>query len=421
MSGIEKKIAKLLKIAQEKYLMSNESEFQKNTDYVKFKSIKLKSAYSLEINRLIHGLRLFEFQEECTYWCKQLLKITDMCKKEDRNKIFTTIVSIYVVEEKHELVLKYCKEALENVKGTSLPKHFLEYQMGRTLMRLKKYREALQYFNNENLTYFINSWDDPQNLNLVSILCGYRIYIVCYMKNNRQFDILETMATITICKLNSEDPTDVKNECLKILTEWPDTTSKNVQDKHFCVSYITEICYMKCQLFKSLGDMVKFHKWASFLLTLYHDVHMDMHKYSEIPQTQNYLEKSLSIVINAIVTLVSTFCEPKQRKDHFNWLYYEMVLNSWDKNLVYYMGLAMVIEDNFIDLDDVIPFLQFFIKKCSSDEATNSMAAYCAKKSGNEDPNEANSEAILYLQATKDSMATFKNSLLINAHFKKVC
>ena len=81
----------------------------------------------------------------------------------------------------------------------------------------------------------------------------------------------------------------------------------------------------------------------------------------------------------------------------------------------------MVIEDNFIDLDDVIPFLQFFIKKFSSDEATNSMAAYCAKKSGNEDPNEANSEAILYLHATKDSMATFKNSLLINAHFKKIC
>ena len=46
------------------------------------------------------------------------------------------------------------------------------------------------------------------------------------------------------------------------------------------------------------------------------------------------------------------------------------------------------------------------------------MAEHCAKKSGNKDPNEANSEAILYLQATKDSMATFKNSLLINAHFK---
>ena len=77
-----------------------------------------------------------------------------MCKKEDRNKIFTIIVSIYVTEEKHELVLKYCKEALENIKRTNLPKHFLEYQMGRTLMRLRKYREALQYFNNENLTYF---------------------------------------------------------------------------------------------------------------------------------------------------------------------------------------------------------------------------------------------------------------------------
>ena len=108
-----------------------------------------------------------------------------MCKKEDRDKIFTIIVSICVIEEKHELVLKYCKEALENVKGTNLPKHFLEYQMGRTLMRLKKYREALQYFNNENLTYFINSWDDPQNLNLVSNLCGYRDYIFATPNNFR--------------------------------------------------------------------------------------------------------------------------------------------------------------------------------------------------------------------------------------------
>ena len=245
MSSIEKKITKLLKIAQNS---SNEVAFQNDGDYLEFKSLKLKSLHSLEINRLICGLNILHFEEESIHWLKRLLKVTNLRKREDRYEIFNGIIRIYMIKEEHELVIKYCKEALENVKGTSLPRHILDFHMGNTLICLKKYREALPYFNSENLTYFTNLQINEHPLG--NALCFYRDYIQCHMRNNRHFDVLETMGTITICKLNSEDPNDVKNECENILLN----ENENIEHgKYYFVPLIAEICLMKCQLLKALG------------------------------------------------------------------------------------------------------------------------------------------------------------------------
>ena len=70
-------------------------------------------------------------------------------------------------------------------------------------------------------------------------------------------------------------------------------------------------------------------------------------------------------------------------------------------------------EKYFIDLDDVLPFLHFFIKRYSSNEATPSNAE------GPIDLNMVDLIAGLYVRTKKDSIVTFKNSLLINAHFKE--
>ena len=272
MSFIEETITKLLQIAQNS---RNESAFQKDTDYMKFKSIKLKSGYSLEINRLIHELSNLEFQEERVYWNKRLLKITDKCNKEDRHDIYGRIIVIYDKLEKYELVVRYCKEALDNVKGTNLRKQYLEYLMGRALYRLKKYREAISYFNSENLTYFTNPQVNNHSLKIALIF--YTHYIECHMKNNRHADLLETMGTINICKLNSEDPNDVKNEVLKILKERPNATHEDaIWVKYICVSYVAKICFMKCQLFKGLCDIVQCRKWANFLPTIYHELNTEI-------------------------------------------------------------------------------------------------------------------------------------------------
>ena len=174
---------------------------------------------------------------------------------------------------------------------------------------------------------------------------------------------------------------------------------------------------MKCQLFKELGVMVQCRKWANFLPTINHELHMEMRTISGMPK--NYLDESLISVIKAILTLVQTVCEPKERKDHFKWLFYEMVLNSWEKSPVYYIRRAM--EKYFIDLDDVLPFLQFFIKECSSDEAATLLTENCALKNTTEDPDvllENIFVAMVTIDMKKKSMESFKNSILINAHFK---
>ena len=221
MSGTEKRIEKLLKIAQN----GNELAFQKDVDYMKFKYIKVKSAYSptsLEINCLIHDFKKLHFQEECLYWYKRLLKITDMCNKEERHEIFSGILNIYITKKKFESILKYCKEALENVKGTNLLHQILEFNMGYALLSLKMYQDALPYFNNENLTYFTNRGEHS----LGNSLCFYKDYIDCHMKNNKYSELFETIGKVALCKLNSEEPNDVKNVCTIILTEWPSATIK---------------------------------------------------------------------------------------------------------------------------------------------------------------------------------------------------
>ena len=242
-------------------------------------------------------------------------------------------------------------------------------------------------------------------------------YIECHMRNKQYSYVFEIVNQVDLCKLNSEDP----NECIEIVKEWPLGTININHGKHCCFSLIAEICLMKCQLFKELGYMVSCRKCADFLTTIYQELHKEMQKSkSMIPQTQyDYhllSDYDLFSIINGTLTLLQTVCEPHERKRLFKWLFCLIIFDSHKRCPVYYIRRTM--KDYFIDLDDVLPFLQFCIKECSSDETLNLMAAHCAKKSGNKDPNEANSEAILYLQATKDSMATFKNSLLINTHFK---
>ena len=172
---------------------------------------------------------------------------------------------------------------------------------------------------------------------------------------------------------------------------------------------------MKCQLFKELGYMVSCRKYADFLTTIYQELHMEMQKKkSMIPQSQ--YDYDLFSIINGILTLVQTVCDPHKRKRHFKWLFYLLIFDSLKKCPVHYIKHAVY--GYYIDTDDVLPFLQFSIEECSSDETINSMAEFCGKESGKKDPKKSTSEAILYLQATKDSMATHKNSLLINAHFK---
>ena len=68
-------------------------------------------------------------------------------------------------------------------------------------------------------------------------------------------------------------------------------------------------------------------------------------------------------------------------------------------------------EKYFIDLDDVLPFLQFFIERYSLNEAAE-------KSEGATDLNHVDLIARLYVRTKKESIVSFKNSLLINAHFK---
>ena len=116
MSSIGKRLEKILEIAK----CTNESDFQKNDNYLKLKSMKLKSSHSQDILNFVDELRKLNFIDECIYWNKKTLKIVDMCDKSYRQDMYGNLVDLFAIKKNYEMVLKYGNEALKDLKGTDL-------------------------------------------------------------------------------------------------------------------------------------------------------------------------------------------------------------------------------------------------------------------------------------------------------------
>ena len=149
MSGLRKKLGKMIEIAQD---CANEAAFQNDTQYKTLKSkIKIKSAHSNDIKDLIKFLKVKKFYKEGIHWCEELLKITDMCNKVGRSTIFKQFIEIYIATKNNEMVVEYGKKTIQLIQGTNMSKYYTLYQIGNALIQLKRFKEAMVYLNKENL------------------------------------------------------------------------------------------------------------------------------------------------------------------------------------------------------------------------------------------------------------------------------
>ena len=185
------------------------------------------------------------------------------------------------------------------------------------------------------------------------------------------------------------------------------------------LSLISQICILKCLAYRGLSDLTNCRLWAQVLPQHFTHFQAELYKYGENFEKEMFqplLKNNLTMAIHANLALVQTVCEPKQRNlDCFRWLYIELMheLVANGPSPAYYIGCA--IKEHSIDIEDVLPFLQFFTKYCTSTPAIEHYYTLKLKFGPN---NPRMSVVLMELQQAKDGIIKLKNSLLINAHFE---
>ena len=222
---------------------------------------------------------------------------------------------------------------------------------------------------------------------------------------------------LNIFKLDSMNPDEVKHVCTQLLVQKP--SSKQDYNNYGILFLIRDICLMKCEILKGLGDMINCRLWADFMANMYHDIHLDLHK-QKVEKFQNFIQDSLIKAIAAFLNVLQTVCEPKMRQKYFKWLFFELNSDLLEKSRGYYIRYAM--EKYSIGIDDLLPFLTFFISYCETEEAIGNIYRMKCKDANleNSDQGEEVFVTVMELQLIKNYMINFKNSLLINNHFKKL-
>ena len=129
----------------------------------------------------------------------------------------------------------------------------------------------------------------------------------------------------------------------------------------------------------------------------------------------NILQPILSRVISTFLSVIQPVCDTSERQNYFKILFFEVLFAI--KGGPCQIGIAM--EYNSIDIEDVLPFLQFSIKYCSSEEA---LVILNEKGQSLSDPADENCTKMVpanfLLEKYKQDMLKLKYSIFINSHFK---
>ena len=132
---MKRKIKRILHIAQN----SNEFDFHKDPQYLEIKSINLKKA---EITFLLDQFKKLNYYDECIFWSKKLLKISDVCNKTEHFACLATMVKCYNIKKDNEMVIKFGKDAISIFHRTKCEisvLHNLHLIVGASIMQLNNY------------------------------------------------------------------------------------------------------------------------------------------------------------------------------------------------------------------------------------------------------------------------------------------
>ena len=290
------------------------------------------------------------------------------------------------------MVVKCGHESLENIKGTNFPRHFALFYIGAALMNLKRIKEALSYINYgrfKDMTELTSTLAEKDHKQKMFELNFARITSECLTANGYFKKAKRVCRSIEFCKLNSSEPADVKVQYRKILAEirdatvifdynvlrgFPENETLDIMNENFTqLLFVGEVCQLKCDIFKGLQLYSQYYRWSTLPLEIYHKIRIVMNKnYRFFMSTNTKSDKSYfntplgrSLINTIHINLTNNFSGPKVRLKYFKQLFSQLF---FEEKLAYYY-IEYACQKFSIDFEDVLPFVEFFIRHCSSKEA----------------------------------------------------
>ena len=400
-----KTLDRLIQIAEN----CEESVFQKNDEYLKFKGQKNISTWDIEA--LLYRLHPLDYPEEKIYWNKRALeeKVGD---KEQRYVFFYNLVCIYKNLGEYELVLEYGQKPMKWLDSfkEKLGTHTI-YCMIDCLItasrQLKRFEESIVY-EKERLKLIIKSYnsgesvkEDKTPIKKLDLLHCYMSLIDSQIRCKLFEDALKSFKKVKLFKLDSLDPNDVDRS----MVQFEPFTEEYSTD---CCKVIGDLCLLKSQAFYGLGDKHNGSMWSSLAL----------HICDILQESTNYFDYSTrdlhdldwqNVFATKLVKTSLTIAEldPSQRRNLFNqamcYLLYESNHASFN--------MSSLVKDDFMNFETLIPFIEHFIKRCTKDVLAKVKKRLAHIKYKKEiDPN-------FSLENQRKQMVTYQNSLLIMKHF----
>ena len=393
-----------------------ESVFQKNDEYLKFKGQKNLSTWDIEVflSRLSH----LDYFEEKIYWNKRALeeKVGD---KEQRYVFFYNLVCIYENLGEHELVLEYGQKPMEwldsfKEKLGLFPIYYLLNCLVTSTRQLKRFKESIVY-EKERLKLIIKTYnsgesvyEDKTPIKNDDVLHCYRSLIDSQIRCKHFNDALKSFKKIKLYKLDSMDPDDVDESMRQF-----DPTVEIPYDRCNLLTIIGDLCKLKSQAFHGLGDKENDSLWSSLAIDIcatLQEVTRSIEKNDGSPgqldlETVSWQNSFTTQLVKTLLTVAEI--DPTERCDLFNQAMCYLLYES--KHASFY--ISKLVQDDFMNFETLIPFIEHFIKRCTKDDLTK------IKERLDHVKYQQKIHTNFSLENQRKKMVTYQNSLLIMKHF----
>ena len=434
--SLAKQITEMLELAMK---VGNEAEFQQKPQYKKFKAKNNGRKLHKELTHLADGLMDLKFHEECIYWSHKIFEDLRISDKEDRHTVLNTLIFSYYNLNNYEKTLEYGQKSLDlQLKQPSSQTIDTLVAMRVSASKLKRYQDASKYAK-EILKINIvrcNEKEIPKH----GILFSYSNLIDLQLKAENIIGAKKTIKRLKIFNLNSIDPNDVlvsmEKEGYKKLLPLNDLLAGNFKDKEqniaaFCNKNFSnsddlrefivnlqmyhsagKVCWMKFLIYTRFDSKQTCEKWGLLHMNILVNIVMHMNilvNREEANEDFEQLQQNCIWVLphkHYIIELINCSLRlandvPLTREDLFSQLCFNFEISKGNpRNFI-----AETIRKYPINvLQEVMPFIQYYIKYSLSFEEINKNASQVAKAAE--------------CQKRREQMITLKNSLIIMNHFK---
>ena len=333
------------------------------------------------------------------------------------------LVLFYSLLQKCDLAQKHIDKFNQVMDLKCSNESLIQTVTGGILMKLKKWKEAscfYQYTSRAIIKLYEND-----KIRIDELLRWYKDLLRCQKETGDYEKAMKTFQQIKICDLNSPDPNDVMLYFDKNVKSMINTSRKsgiNLYDQrqnNKTLMVFGDICQLKFEIYNGLGDLVQRQLWAELPLQIFSKIHFNLNVEHKriIPKNTEYHEyfdelskSTISRLINTCLNLAEKQPDLDLRKICFEMLFERLFLEKQNPA----QSIKYATDEFSINVGSALTFLKFFTTFCDSKEGKEELdrLTIVSRERFNRIP-------CWSLEDAKKSINIYKNSLLINNHFRK--